>query len=808
MRGLPVLEQWSGVAQLTVETDYSWSHRIGSKADDMNPRFAVALATIVTVVFFATYDSVVHGLAMLAEVGPKFGPYDMIRTGTLALCALLLGEMAVVSQRQAGEVSTVVPMWLGWLASISALALAIVSAVDPDLFYRWRREDGVVENLSAIALFVGSVSFVAAALWHKPSPRTNVPGIRYWLLGAGVCLFVIGMEEISWMQRIVGFETPEALQQLNRQKEVNIHNLSSDLFEVLYYVVAVLTLVIAPFLTGHLARYRLTQPLVAIFPSRQIAYISLPVTAFNYDMWNTIPMQLAFFLPLALLSVQIRRVWHRDKSEATVALGAMFAAVAAQGLMIAYGDSLRASWDPTEYKELFIAAGLMLFGIETWRRQTHQEPVTAIDEESGHDVPDEPLAPEAPVTTSPLYSPYIFLLVGISMSVVIAVRDHTLGLRRNAQTEVTYHKGNCVESLSRSDLDESLNLGTRYLVTNRSANGRFRYAYDWVNDEQIRWDYSVHQAEALWGLALANRELPKDSVRAALTQTLGFFESRSRAIDNARYLDYPSERKGRLGSLALLALTYSELLRDRSAYSDEELGHFANQLDGYVLAITRAWQDNGGFREYYNPETGDSFGNRDPYDDGQALLALTHVAVYLGREELREQLLRSVEAAHQIYIARVLVDDTGTQATNVYYRWASLTYFALATSGWPEAQVYGDRLIALSQWMVGSRFRLNNSDHLAYVYQGMVLAYELAVRRGNRDLAQSLGCALESGLDSLTRFQLGTYRHREFVGDTDQLNPRAIGGVQLSEDSSRLRIDVTQQQVHLAILARRYLLTE
>ena len=76
----------------------------------------------------------------------------------------------------------------------------------------------------------------------------------------------------------------------------------------------------------------------------------------------------------------------------------------------------------------------MLFGIETWRRQTHQEPVTAIDEESGHDVPDEPLAPEAPVTTSPLYSPYIFLLVGISMSVIIAVRDHTLGLRRNAQT--------------------------------------------------------------------------------------------------------------------------------------------------------------------------------------------------------------------------------------------------------------------------------------------------------------------------------------------------------------------------------------
>lgn len=33
------------------------------------------------------------------------------------------------------------------------------------------------------------------------------------------------LEEISWGQRIFGFETPELLQRYNLQKETNIHNL-------------------------------------------------------------------------------------------------------------------------------------------------------------------------------------------------------------------------------------------------------------------------------------------------------------------------------------------------------------------------------------------------------------------------------------------------------------------------------------------------------------------------------------------------------------------------------------------------------
>jgi hypothetical protein len=49
-----------------------------------------------------------------------------------------------------------------------------------------------------------------------------------FLLAAGAALFVAG-EEISWGQRIFGWETPESLAELNRQGETNIHNIGSVL---------------------------------------------------------------------------------------------------------------------------------------------------------------------------------------------------------------------------------------------------------------------------------------------------------------------------------------------------------------------------------------------------------------------------------------------------------------------------------------------------------------------------------------------------------------------------------------------------
>jgi hypothetical protein len=84
------------------------------------------------------------------------------------------------------------------------------------------REDGLIETLSAVALFFGAVvCFYRVATLRKLRSAcflscTALLGVLF-LFGAG--------EEISWGQRIFNIETPEFFQSHNTQQETNIHNL-------------------------------------------------------------------------------------------------------------------------------------------------------------------------------------------------------------------------------------------------------------------------------------------------------------------------------------------------------------------------------------------------------------------------------------------------------------------------------------------------------------------------------------------------------------------------------------------------------
>ncbi|HET9314084.1 MAG TPA: hypothetical protein VFQ51_00785 [Vicinamibacteria bacterium] len=116
-----------------------------------------------------------------------------------------------------------------------SLVLVLVLAYVPALAGRevlraWGHEDGPVESLGAAAFLAASVVF-GAAWW-----RSRRSGREWWtrrlLRGHpgyfALCaiLFVACMEEISWGQRVLGFKTPDAIARVNRQGEINIHNLA------------------------------------------------------------------------------------------------------------------------------------------------------------------------------------------------------------------------------------------------------------------------------------------------------------------------------------------------------------------------------------------------------------------------------------------------------------------------------------------------------------------------------------------------------------------------------------------------------
>jgi len=90
-------------------------------------------------------------------------------------------------------------------------------------FYKWvTREDGAAEWLQVV-LYTAALALGIAVVRRLFRAEEKFVAVLYVLLCLGL-LFLIG-EELSWGQRIFGWETPEALKQIHKQQETNLHNI-------------------------------------------------------------------------------------------------------------------------------------------------------------------------------------------------------------------------------------------------------------------------------------------------------------------------------------------------------------------------------------------------------------------------------------------------------------------------------------------------------------------------------------------------------------------------------------------------------
>lgn len=128
------------------------------------------------------------------------------------------------------------------------LALVIYLAVGETLFSTqvldWiNREDGLVESIQAILLIMASVLSARVAFGVRGmAPRAVMHGLLALLF------FLMFGEEISWGQRILGIETPEALMGLNVQNEINLHNMFGYFFDHLFILLFFLWGCVVPLL--------------------------------------------------------------------------------------------------------------------------------------------------------------------------------------------------------------------------------------------------------------------------------------------------------------------------------------------------------------------------------------------------------------------------------------------------------------------------------------------------------------------------------------------------------------------------------
>ncbi len=298
---------------------------------------------------------------LASEEPPLFAGLHGLRSAVLAVAAfaLVLGLRRIACRLPPhASPPSVVETWIAAAGgSLIALAAALALLVDPTVLSRLVREDHLVEWTSAV------LAFVAAGLYGVAATRRGLD-VSGLLLGAmaGMCA-LLGLEEISWFQRVLEIESPDFMLNRNGQQEINVHNLATDLSGNLYYVGAFCWCVLTPALIGDrrfYGRFRWLDPLV---PSPLVLLGSATAAAVVYEMWNIAWIQLTFWMTLAAVGIVGRTERWRP-----LAAGVALVTVVSAAIFLMLGDDMVRSWDDTEVRELIIPYGLALAGLEAARR--------------------------------------------------------------------------------------------------------------------------------------------------------------------------------------------------------------------------------------------------------------------------------------------------------------------------------------------------------------------------------------------------------------------------------------------------------
>jgi hypothetical protein len=337
--------------------------------------FFLAVSSFLAVLII---DMAVLGIGPLAEGPPLFGTGHLLRTVLIMMGSFFLVSGAVQRGKKGRQNEDlwsrgIVPRsWTKnrWAMAMFFYLLVLVSLLflllflfHPHFFSQMSREGKPVEVLSAALCFTSSAIFLLLLrnLRRYPS-QFSCQYLVTALAFAGV-FFLIGMEEVSWFQRVLAVETPEAFQG-NVQREMNLHNFFTDETENLYYMGAFLFLILIPFLNySYPSRNRF---LTFFIPGEHVMLASAVFTAYNYDMWNIMLTQLAFFCTLFILGYY---AWQaKPERHAREALCLLLVVAATQLLFLLYGRNFERLWDVTEYKEFFIPVAFLLYSVQMLRR--------------------------------------------------------------------------------------------------------------------------------------------------------------------------------------------------------------------------------------------------------------------------------------------------------------------------------------------------------------------------------------------------------------------------------------------------------
>lgn len=322
-------------------------------------------------------DAAVFPLVTRGEWGQFEGWYPWpgvypARSFFLALASLLFvaaiwplggGGPATVTEGAAGAAGGWRQLRLLVLWAVVGIALLFLAIFleRPKLFGEMSLDDGPVETASAVMLFAASAILATGAFKTLHSVRGPNRLLRLGCGAMALFLFFVGMEEISWGQRLFGFATPRGFA-ANDQAEFNLHNFNTSFLNACYYSLGFVFFILLPFLKDRLEGLAKVEVLAFFIPSRFVLFASAIGVAYAWARWSELVFQMSFFLTFFILAAY---TWHFRMTDSTFVLPAVFLTFTlTQVAIILYGENLTYHWEVNEYREFFIPLSFLIYAIE------------------------------------------------------------------------------------------------------------------------------------------------------------------------------------------------------------------------------------------------------------------------------------------------------------------------------------------------------------------------------------------------------------------------------------------------------------
>ena len=237
--------------------------------------YALILLAIVGLAFTLTLFLAYNDLVRLAETylasdgqieNPRAVAYSIyLFLASVSLILFLLKGAWVYTEKRKNIFS--LPFHIKLFYVLFAVTLLFTLLFKP--VYAYYKEDGILENVTVLMAFASGFILLYVASLYKFTMR----GLFAFALAASVLLFAL--EEISWGQRIFGWETTALMLEINEQQENNLHNLFNEYFDIGYVCLTGLLASLFFFRDQWIrlfGRYRQTKVFVEFMPSGDLYY--------------------------------------------------------------------------------------------------------------------------------------------------------------------------------------------------------------------------------------------------------------------------------------------------------------------------------------------------------------------------------------------------------------------------------------------------------------------------------------------------------------------------------------------------------